>query len=121
MDHFVALDRLPEGLRIPPDLADRLHFDPQRRRLSFQGAMYKAEYDRLCDLSEDWSYRRQLEELFRLSVSPEVRRPLAKRLAPAALIAAALVVILGVALWHPWKPGAASPQAQGSPRVLAGR
>ena len=28
MDHFVKMDRLPDGLEFPTELKDRIHFDP---------------------------------------------------------------------------------------------
>ena len=65
MDHFVTLGRFPEGLRFPAEFDGRIDYDSARRRLVFRGFMSKAEFDRLCDLSDDWGYRRQLEELFR--------------------------------------------------------
>ena len=72
MDRFVRLDRLPDGLAFPHDLRDRVSHDSDRRTLSFRGFMSKADFDRLGRLSEDWSYRRSLEELFRLcSIEPE--------------------------------------------------
>jgi hypothetical protein len=77
MDHFVKLDRLPDGYEFPPDLRDRILFDPQARRLVFHGYMSKAEFDRLCEQTKDWGFRRALEELFRLSVA-EVKPPPAK-------------------------------------------
>jgi hypothetical protein len=73
MDHFVALDRLPAGLAFPSDLKDRIRFDASARRLYFRGFMSKADFDRLCRLSDDWSYRRPLEDLFRKCIPPPVR------------------------------------------------
>lgn len=74
MEHFVTLDRLPEHLALPPDLADRFGYDAEKRRLCFRGFMSKAEFDRLIQLHESWAYRRAIEELFRLSTEgPEVR------------------------------------------------
>ncbi len=75
MDHFVLLDSLPRGFRIPGDFADRFRYDAATRRLSFRGFMCKAEYDRLFLLSEDWSYRRKLEDLFRLCELPDASPP----------------------------------------------
>lgn len=80
MEHFVTLSKLPEGLRFPADLAEKIRYDPERRRLVYRGAMSKAEFDRLCLLSDDWSYRRPLEELFRLSMPDERKRPVLARL-----------------------------------------
>jgi hypothetical protein len=65
VEHFVPLNHLPDGLQFPTDLSPRVQFDASRHRLVFRGFMSKAEFDRLCLLSEDWSYRRSLEELFR--------------------------------------------------------
>jgi hypothetical protein len=74
MEQFVPLDRLPDGLTFPPEMEGRIRHDPDMRRLSFQGFMCKAEFDRLSRLHDDWGYRRALEELFRLcSFEPEPR------------------------------------------------
>jgi hypothetical protein len=67
MDHFVRLDVLPDGFTIPDQYRDRFRFDADTRRLYFQGFMSKADFDKLYLLSENWSYRRSLEELFRQS------------------------------------------------------
>lgn len=83
MDHFVILDRLPDGLVFPPDLRDRLGYDPATRRLSHRGFLSKADFDRLWLLSDDWSYRHRLEDLFRLcTVEPDRPRGLRRWLAP---------------------------------------
>jgi hypothetical protein len=87
MDHTVRLDRLPDGLAFPPDLLERVTHDATRKTLSFRGFMSKADFDRLSRLSEDWGYRRSLEELFRLcSFEPETR--------PVNRIAAALARLI---------------------------
>ena len=75
MDHFVKMDRLPDGLEFPPELKDRIHFDPIARRLTFRGYMSKTDFDRLGQISSDWSFRRRLEDLFRLSIPDEPSRP----------------------------------------------
>ena len=75
MEHFVKMDRLPDGLEFPPELKDRIHFDPIARRLTFRGYMSKTDFDRLSQISTDWSFRRSLEELFRLSIPDEPSRP----------------------------------------------
>ena len=71
MDHFVKLDKLPDGYEFPPDLADRIYFDAAGRKLAFRGYMSKSEFDRLSERTRDWAFRRSLEELFRQCV-PEV-------------------------------------------------
>jgi hypothetical protein len=68
------MPNLPAGLTFPPDLSDRIRYDGERRRLVFQGVMSKAEFDRLSALSDDWGYRRPLEELFRKSMPEERAR-----------------------------------------------
>ena len=74
VDHFVKLDRLPEGVEFPPPLKDRIHFDPVAHKLIFHGYMSKTDFDHLCQLSNDWAFRRTLEDLFRLAI-PEVEVP----------------------------------------------
>ena len=64
MDRFVTLEKLPDGYKIPEKYADLLIFDPVAHRLTYHGYMSKADFDRLCGFSRDWSFRRKLEELF---------------------------------------------------------
>lgn len=71
MDHFVKLDKLPEGYQFPLDLQDRIHFDADAHKLVFRGYMSKADFDRLSQLTKDWGFRCSLEELFRLSIPDE--------------------------------------------------
>ncbi len=75
LDHFVKLDRLPDGFEFPPQLRDRIHFDPVAHKLSFHGYMSKTDFDRLCQLTNDWAFRRTLEELFRLCIPEEKTQP----------------------------------------------
>lgn len=67
MEHFVKLDCLPKGVIFPKILTDRVRYDADGKRLVFQGFMSKGEFDRLYLLSDDWGYRRAVEELFRNS------------------------------------------------------
>ena len=71
MEHSVPVERFPAGIEFPADLKMRIRYDPIRRRLVFLGFMSKSEFDRLCQLSDDWSYRRPLEDLFRLCTLEE--------------------------------------------------
>lgn len=75
MDHFVILDRLPEGLEFPADLSDRIRFDPATRRLWYRGYMSKSEFDRISSLTRDWGFRRKLEELFQACVYEDPAPP----------------------------------------------
>ena len=85
MDHHVTLERLPDGLRFPSEFDGRIRFDPVGRKLTFCGFMSKADFDRLCQLSDDWAFRRRLEELFRLCTPEEEPRPRGVRGVLAAL------------------------------------
>jgi hypothetical protein len=75
LDHFIKVDRLPEGFEFPPELRDRFHFDPTTGKLTFHGYMSKAEFDRVSQLTSDWKFRRALEELFRQCIPDEKPRP----------------------------------------------
>lgn len=113
MDHFVTLERLPDGLEFPPEMGGRIGYDPERRRLGFRGFMSKAEYDRLFALSDDWTYRRQLEELFRLSVPEPAGSGTRLGLVAAAVASVGLALGAG-ALWA-WqhRAGHAGPRVAG--------
>jgi hypothetical protein len=73
VEHAIPMERCPEGLKFPADLAERIWYDPTRRRLVHRGFMSKSDFDRLCRLSDDWGYRRALEDLFRLCTPDEPR------------------------------------------------
>jgi hypothetical protein len=75
MDHFVNIDRLPDGLEFPADLKERIHFDAEGHKLVFRGYMSKSDFDRLSQLTRDWGFRRKLEELFRMCVLGQTERP----------------------------------------------
>jgi len=80
VEHFVTMPSLPPGLKFPADLSDRLRHDPATGRLIHKGFMSKADFDRLCRLSDDWSFRRPLEDLFRLCGPEEPKRSFLARL-----------------------------------------
>ncbi len=71
VDHFVTLERLPEEMDFPADLKDRIRVDAQSKRLYFRGYMSKTDFDRICLLTKDWSFRRKLEDLFRICIYDE--------------------------------------------------
>jgi hypothetical protein len=75
MDHFVIVDRLPGDFNIPADLGERLRFDAQSKRLYFRGYMSKADFDRLCQLTKDWAFKRRLEELFQICIDDDDVQP----------------------------------------------
>jgi hypothetical protein len=98
VEHSVRLDKLPDGLRFPEDLHDRITYDASRRQLVFQGFMFKATCDRLMQLSHDLEYQRAVQELFAHSTEPEHHgvddRKAMGRILIAALIISALVGLL---------------------------
>jgi hypothetical protein len=65
MDHFVKLERLPSDFVLPPQFQGRLEFDVRAQKLVFHGYMSKTEFDLLSSLTNDWPFRRKLEDLFR--------------------------------------------------------
>jgi hypothetical protein len=65
MDHIVKLDQLPDDFVVPPKFQSRLEFDAEAHKLVFHGYMSKAEFDQLSSISNDWRFRRTLEDLFR--------------------------------------------------------
>ena len=71
VDHFVNVQKLPEDFIIPPKFQNRIEFDAEAHKLIFHGYMSKTEFDRLCQLTQDWKFRRTLEELFCLCVPDE--------------------------------------------------
>jgi hypothetical protein len=80
LEHFVSMPNSPERLPFPPDLSDRIRYDTTGRRLVYDGFMSKTDFDRLCRVSDDWGYRRALEDLFRLCTPEERKRPVLARL-----------------------------------------
>jgi hypothetical protein len=80
VERSVPIQRWPEGLDFPAEIKDRIQYDPTRGRLVHHGFMSKSEFDRLCKLSDDWCYRRPLEDLFRLCTLEEGRTSVFSRL-----------------------------------------
>ncbi len=90
MDRSVTLNQLPAGLAFPAELAGRVGYDAEARRLRHRGFMSKADFDRLARLHEDWSYRRALEELFRLCSLEPASKPRNRVVAALARLVPAL-------------------------------
>jgi len=102
-EHAVKLDSLPAGLEFPPELANRIHFDPAKHRLVYRGFMYKAHYDRLMRLDSSVEYRRAIMRLFQCSTdaeSPQLRR---FGWIIATLVAACLL-LAGFVWWQLMRP-----------------
>jgi len=75
MDHFVKIDRIPDGFEFPAEIQDRIHFDAEHHQLVFHGYMSKTEFDHMCQRTTDWKFRRTLEELFCECVPEESVQP----------------------------------------------
>jgi hypothetical protein len=97
MRHTVPLAALPAKLAFPEQLAGRVGYDDARAMLYFDGVMFKGEFDQLNALSTDWSYRRSLEELFRLSVDISATGTRRKNRKTAAFISLGAVGVLALA------------------------
>jgi hypothetical protein len=64
MIRSVRLDRLPEGLTFPAELAARISFAADAHELRFEGFMSKTDFDKLLRLHNELAYQRALEQLF---------------------------------------------------------
>jgi hypothetical protein len=98
MVRSVALDHLPDGLQLPPDLQEKAVFDGERKQLAFHGFMSKQDFDRLAGLSRDLPWQRTVEQLFQLCVyeEQEERPPvLWPKLAAAGLIGVGAILAIG--------------------------
>src|SRR5205085_5961373 len=91
MEYSVPLAKLPDQLRFPQRLQERVRFDAVQKRLVFQGFMTKCSYDELNALTDDAEYHRALEELFVLTAA-EMAASSPKRRSPGALALAAIGV-----------------------------
>ena len=61
----VKLDKFPAGVAFPPELASRIHYDPNERLLVYKGVMEFDDRAKLMKLSEDHSYRGAVDTLYR--------------------------------------------------------
>ena len=101
MEHSVKLATLPEGLKFPERLGDRVRFDAAGGRLSFQGFMTKCTYDELIALSDSIDFHRALEELFVLS-SEELSAPRESRFPAKPLVLVVATCCLALAALVAW-------------------
>jgi spermidine synthase/Tfp pilus assembly protein PilF len=61
----VKLDKLPPEVKFPPELATRIHYDPDERLLIYKGVMEFDDRAKLMKLSDDFSYRGAVDTLYR--------------------------------------------------------
>jgi hypothetical protein len=57
---------LPDGLRFPAELGDRVSYHTESRQLRFEGFMSKSDFDKLVCLHNDVAYQRAVEHLFQI-------------------------------------------------------
>lgn len=100
MEYAVPLATLPDGVKFPDRLRERVRFSPETGRLVFQGFMTKCTYDELSALTDDVAYHRALEELFVLT-SAEMSGHAPKWPLPTAAVVAAgcTALLLGLMVW----------------------
>jgi len=64
LGNSIELGVWPIGLRIPPSLAQRIHYDAQKQILMFKGTMSDDEKKVLFDLTTDLSFRNAISVLY---------------------------------------------------------
>lgn len=94
MIRSVPLERLPDGLVFPEELAQRIRYDATRRRLEFDGYMSKVEFDKLLRLHNDLEYQKALERLFQICVFENTPARPKRWVAVGATLAAVLVALV---------------------------
>ena len=101
MDHFVSLDRLPDGLEFPERVRDRISYDPTRKALVYHGPMSRSHYALLWSLSSDWGYRGAVEALFRKANSEPERERQGVRTRMLALgLGILILAIVAIVIWR---------------------
>ena len=99
MEYSVKLACLPEKVRIPERLRERMSFDAAKGQLTYRGFMTKCTYDELVALDDDVIYHRALEELFVLTSQEIAPRPRERGLSAVLLITAAAALLVAVVFW----------------------
>lgn len=95
MMRSVFLSALPQSVRFPEDLRERVHFDEKKCQLQFDGFMSKRDFDKLIVLHNDIEYQRALEQLFQICVFTSDRdKPAPASRRHLVYVGAALAVIL---------------------------
>jgi hypothetical protein len=99
MEYSVKIACLPEHVRIPERLRERMNFDATKGQLTYRGFMTKCTYDELAALADDVEYHRALEQLFVLTSQEMAPKPRSRGLAAVALAAAAAAVLAVIVVW----------------------
>ncbi len=99
MEYSVKVASLPEKVRIPERLRERMSFDAAKGQLTYRGFMTKCTYDELAALADDVEYHRALEQLFVLTSQEIAPQPRSRGLAAMLLAAAAVAIVAAVVGW----------------------
>ena len=99
MIHFVPLEELPAGFVVPERDQNQFWYDEDKKRLVYDGVMYKATFDRIRGLSSDFKYQRAVEELFRVAVPDDDRSKHSSRLLVMATGVMVVVASLTAGFW----------------------
>src|SRR5262245_16223502 len=112
MEHSVRLAVLPEKVRIPERLRERMSFDAAKGQLTYRGFMTKCTYDELADLDDDVNYHRALEELFVLTSEEIAPRPRSRGPSAVLLLTAAAALLAAVVFWAMTRQSHVEPRDQ---------
>jgi hypothetical protein len=112
MEYSVKLASLPEKVRIPERLRERMSFDAARGQLTYRGFMTKCTYDELAALDDDVNYHRALEELFVLTSEEIAPRPRSRGLSALLLVTAAAALLAAAVFWTIRHRSHSEPQEQ---------
>jgi hypothetical protein len=116
MTRSVRLERLPEGLVFPAEMAARISFAPNTHELRFEGFMSKTDFDKLLRLSNDLAYQRALEQLFqRCTFRDAVSQPTSRRSSGAAWVGVGGAVAASVVAVVAWSFYGRSQSPQSTP------
>ncbi len=79
-DFSTALEALPDGFVIPPNLSEKLYFEESAdadlpNRLRFRGIMTQDERDQLLELADDDAFKTAVEVLFKTPWNPPASGP----------------------------------------------
>ncbi len=99
MEYSVKVASLPDTVRIPEHLHERMSFDAAKGQLTYRGFMTKCTYDELAALADDVEYHRALEQLFVLTSQEMAPQSRSRGLAAMSLAAAAIAMLVAIAAW----------------------
>ena len=114
MIHYIPLEELPAGLRIPEQFKDRFWYDEEKRCLAYDGVMYKLTFDKIQALHSSGNYRRAVEDLFRAAVPDDDRPSQGSHVLAVAsgVVLAVALFAAGIVIWQRMQTDDMLPPAQ---------